>query len=141
MAIVNTRVDLDAISGTPEYDGFMSMLRGSLWRLEKDDTARAWIAVEDNSTIERFGFSRSDFPDAQPPEPPTYTLPLSKAQRIAAVTAEYSAHMAELRDAWLAAAVADGENETAAKATITQSVAERKAEFIADVAAIRASTS
>lgn len=69
---INTREDLDAIAGTPEHVAFMALLAGTLWRLEKDDTARAWVAIEDNSTIERFNFTRADFPDAQPPALPEY---------------------------------------------------------------------
>ena len=69
---INTRKDLDAIAGTPEHVAFMALLAGSLWRLEKDDTAQAWVAIEDNSTIERFDFTRADFPDAQPPALPEY---------------------------------------------------------------------
>ena len=69
---INTRADLDAITGTPEHAAFMSLLAGTLWRLEKDDTAQAWVAIEDNSTIERFDFTRADFPDAQPPALPEY---------------------------------------------------------------------
>ena len=70
--VINTREDLDAITGTPEHAAFMSLLAGTLWRLEKDDTAQAWVAIEDNSTIERFSFTRADFPDAQPPALPEY---------------------------------------------------------------------
>ena len=70
--LINTRADLDAIAGTPEHVAFMAMLAGTLWRLEKDDTAQAWVAIEDNSTIERFNFTRADFPDAQPPALPEY---------------------------------------------------------------------
>ena len=69
---INTRADLDAITGTPEHVAFMALLAGTLWRLEKDDTAQAWVAIEDNSTIERFNFTRADFPDAQPPALPEY---------------------------------------------------------------------
>lgn len=69
---INTREDLDAIAGTPEHVAFMALLAGTLWRLEKDDTAQAWVTIEDNSTIERFNFTRADFPDAQPPALPEY---------------------------------------------------------------------
>jgi len=70
--VINTREDLDAITGTPEHDAFMATLRGTLWRLEKDDDAGVWRAVEDNTTITRFGFSRADFPGAVAPELPAY---------------------------------------------------------------------
>lgn len=69
---INTREDLDAIAGTPEHVAFMALLAGTLWRVEKDDTAQAWVAIEDNSTIERFAFTRADFPDAQLPALPEY---------------------------------------------------------------------
>ena len=69
---INTREDLDAIAGTPEHVAFMALLAGTLWRLEKDDTAQAWVAIEDNSTIARLNFTRADFPDAQPPALPEY---------------------------------------------------------------------
>jgi len=69
---INTRADLDAIIGTPEHVAFMALLAGTLWRLEKDDTSQAWVAIEDNSTIERFDFTRADFPGALPPALPEY---------------------------------------------------------------------
>lgn len=69
---INTRADLDAIIGTPEHVAFMALLAGTLWRLEKDDTAQAWVAIEDNSTIGRFNFTRADFPGALPPALPEY---------------------------------------------------------------------
>lgn len=75
--VINTREDLDAIAGTIEHDVFMATLRGTLWRLEKDDQAGVWRAVEDNSTIERFGFTRADFPGATAPELPAYVPPPS----------------------------------------------------------------
>lgn len=70
--VINTREDLDAIADTIEHDVFMATLRGTLWRLEKDDAAKAWRAVEDNSTIERFGFTRADFPGAVAPALPEW---------------------------------------------------------------------
>lgn len=80
---INTREDLDAIAGTPEHVAFMALLAGTLWRLEKDDAAQAWVAIEDNSTIERFNFNRADFPDAQPPALPKY-FPSKSPEEIAA---------------------------------------------------------
>lgn len=67
LTTINTRSDLDALAGTPDHDAFMSLLAGTLWRIEKDDTAQSWVAFEDNTTIERFGFTRANFPDALPP--------------------------------------------------------------------------
>jgi len=71
--IINTRADLDKLSGTPAYDNFMRMLHGSLWRFDFDRATLTYSAVPMGSTmIEQFGFSRADFPDA-PPAPPVYT--------------------------------------------------------------------
>ena len=75
-AVINTREDLDAIAGTPEHAEFMRGLKGSMIR--KEDQAvypddyndpdysgakidPVWVDVEDLSTIERFGFKKSDF--------------------------------------------------------------------------------
>lgn len=74
--VINTREDLDAITGTPEHDEFMKSLKGSMTR--KQDVAvrpdgysqsgyegevipPVWEDVEDLSTIERFGFTKADF--------------------------------------------------------------------------------
>lgn len=69
---INTRADLDAIAGSPEHAEWMAFLAGSLWRLERDDLNQTWVAVEDNSTIERYGFARADFQDAVPPDFPVW---------------------------------------------------------------------
>lgn len=74
--LINTRVDLDALAGTPEHAEFMAFLRGSMTR--KQDTAiypagygmpgytgaavaPVWADVEDLSTIVRFGFGKAAF--------------------------------------------------------------------------------
>lgn len=72
LPLVNTRADLDALAGTPAHDTFMTLLAGTLWRLTRDDVEQTWRIVEDDSTVARFGFSRADFPDAEPPELPEY---------------------------------------------------------------------
>lgn len=74
--VINTREDLDAIIGTPEHDEFMKSLKGSMTRkqdvavrpdgyvqpgYEGETIAPVWDDVEDLSTIERFGFEKSDF--------------------------------------------------------------------------------
>lgn len=73
---INTREDLDAIAGTPEHEEFMAFLKGTM--TSKQDIAvrpdnysdpnydgevidPVWEDVEDLSTIERFGFVKSDF--------------------------------------------------------------------------------
>lgn len=72
---INTRADLDALTGTPAHDTFMAALAGSVWRLEKDDAAKLWRAVQDASTIERYGFALSDFADVPAPALPAYVPP------------------------------------------------------------------
>ena len=74
--VINTREDLDVLTGTPKHDEFMSYLKGSMTR--KVDTAiypdgygkpdytgglviPAWTDVQDLSVIERFGFTATDF--------------------------------------------------------------------------------
>jgi len=74
--VINTRADLDAIIGTADHAEFMSRLRGSMTR--RQDMAvypdnyndpdydgptidADWQDVEDLTTIQRFGFSKSDF--------------------------------------------------------------------------------
>lgn len=72
MAVINTRSDLDALAGTPEHTEFLAFLAGTLYRLERDDDAKTWRLVEDDTTIERFGFARADFPSVQPPAIPEW---------------------------------------------------------------------
>jgi hypothetical protein len=72
--IFNTRADIDALPAA-EKPQAMALLAGTLWRLEKDDAAQCWRAVEDNAGITRFGFTRADFPAAQPPALPAYVPP------------------------------------------------------------------
>lgn len=74
--IINSRADLDAIAGTPEHTEFMAALKGSMTRkqdtqvypdgygqpgYEGETLEPIWEDVEDLSTIQRFGFSKSDF--------------------------------------------------------------------------------
>jgi len=74
---INTRADLDILAGTPAHDAFMAALAGSVWRLEKDDDAKLWRAVQDASTIERFGFTLADFATVPAPDLPEYIAPPS----------------------------------------------------------------
>ena len=75
---INTKEDLNALTGTPEYDRFMVSLRGSLFNIYKEDNE--WIADESNAVIERFGLTRADF---EPIEQPV--LPINEtAEKIAA---------------------------------------------------------
>lgn len=71
--IINTRADLDAISGTPAHAEFMTALKGSMTRkqdvavrpegygqpgYEGEVIAPEWLDVEDLSTITAFGFTK-----------------------------------------------------------------------------------
>lgn len=74
--VINTREDLEAVKGTPEYGEFMIALAGSMTRKQDvqvypdnyndpdydgDKLDPIWEDVEDLSTIERFGFTKADF--------------------------------------------------------------------------------
>lgn len=74
--IINSRADLDSIKGTPEYDEFMTSLRGSMTYqqnvqvypenygtpgYEGSILEPIWETAEDLSTITRFGFTKEDF--------------------------------------------------------------------------------
>jgi len=80
--IINTREDLDSIVGTPQHDEFMEMLKGSIYRLEKDDEAKTWVAVKDATLIKQFGFALKDFSNVKPPELPEYVPPPSKVPQV-----------------------------------------------------------
>jgi len=67
--IINTRADLDA-APQPVRDQFMDRLAASINKYEWDGIA--WALTQDTSTIERFGFTVSDFPNAPVPEKPSY---------------------------------------------------------------------
>ena len=82
LPLISTREDLDAHAGTPAYDTFMTLLAGTLWRLARDDEAQTWRAVEDDSTVVRLGFTRADFPNAQPPELPEYVPPVEPVPQV-----------------------------------------------------------
>lgn len=74
--VINTREDLEAVKGTPEYAEFMAALKGSMTRKQDvqvypenyndpeydgQKLEPIWEDVEDLSTIERFGFTKADF--------------------------------------------------------------------------------
>ena len=82
--IINSREDLDAIQGTPEYAEFIAALKGSMTRkqdvqvypegynqpdYEGEKLEPIWQDVEDLSTITRFGFSKTDFQNLSTPLP------------------------------------------------------------------------
>ena len=73
--LINTRADLENLSGTPEYAAFVVKLKGSM--TQRRNTAvypdgygqpgyagptvdPVWVDSEDLSTIERFGFTKAE---------------------------------------------------------------------------------
>lgn len=73
---INSREDLDSLQGTPEYDKFMELLKGSMTikqdiavypdgygspDYEGEKINPVWTDIEDLSMIKRFGFSKEDF--------------------------------------------------------------------------------
>lgn len=72
LTYINTREDLNNIIGTPQYDAAMNLLGGTIWRLEKDDEAKVWKAILDESTIKKFGLTIADFINVSSPELPEY---------------------------------------------------------------------
>jgi hypothetical protein len=71
---INSRADLDGLDEEARA-AWLERLAKSLWRLERDDANQRWIAVEDTSTLERYGFTAADFPLAPQPELPEW-IPL-----------------------------------------------------------------
>jgi len=74
--VINTRADLDALEGTEAHKEFMEKLKGSMTRKQDiqtypenynqpdyagDKLEPIWDDVEDLTTIEAFGFKKSDF--------------------------------------------------------------------------------
>jgi len=67
--IINNRSDLDA-APAEQREQFMKRLSLSIhkWRWNGSD----WEQYENTDSIERFGFTPADFPDAPTPEKPNY---------------------------------------------------------------------
>lgn len=123
MPSINTRADLDALTGTSAHTAFMAALAGSIYRLEKDDAAKMWRSVQDTSAIERFGLTLADFPGVQAPPPPAYVslqptvptsvtmrqarLALARAGLLVAVNAAVAAGGETLQIEWEFAATVD----------------------------------
>jgi len=72
--VFNSKQDLEAVKGTAEYDAFMQILTGSIYRLEIDHELQQNRWVTDTSTIERFGFTLADF-NSTTPQLPEYVAP------------------------------------------------------------------
>lgn len=74
--LINTREDLDALEGTQAYTDFMIFLKGTMTRKQDTQTYPEgygqigyegetldpiWTDIEDLTTIQAFGFKKSDF--------------------------------------------------------------------------------
>ena len=66
--IINNRKDLDALPQA-DQESFKARLAAGInrWDWQEGD----WVLMQDTATIERFGFTLADFPDAPVPEMPT----------------------------------------------------------------------
>lgn len=65
------RADLDALPA-PQREAFLALLAGTLWRLQEDPDNQRYLAVQDPSTIARYGFTAEDFPTAPVPSIPEW---------------------------------------------------------------------
>lgn len=92
MTLVNSRSDLEALRGTPAFADVLLLIYGSMtkWSLGEGE----WIASEDLSLVNRFGYSKSEFlaeiapfdfpaPEAPPtPELPPVVFPHLSARQL-----------------------------------------------------------
>ena len=137
MAVINTRSDLDELAGTPEHAEFLAFLAGTLYRLERDDDAQTWRRIEDDTTIERFGFTRADFPDVQPPEVPKWIAPKPDVpQAVSRFQARAALHLAGLLPQVESLMAADGIDALAKLAWQDALVFERSSPTVAAMTAL-----
>ena len=66
--IINNRKDFDALPQA-DQESFKVLLAAGInrWDWQEGD----WVLMQDTATIERFGFTLADFPDAPVPDKPT----------------------------------------------------------------------
>jgi hypothetical protein len=81
MMIINTRADLDTLSAA-DQDVFKARLAAGIYNWQWVDGQ--WVLQENTTTLEQFGFTVADFPDAPKPEKPDYNPDEREAQRKAA---------------------------------------------------------
>lgn len=100
MMSINTRADLEAIRGTPEFEAALRMLYGAIVRWELVDGA--WVQHEDLAVVESLGYTKESFiaeveplglalpsPPSMPPAPSLAAMQTSLKARIdAAAEAE-----------------------------------------------------
>ena len=97
---INSRADLDGLDADIRA-AWLDRLARTLWRLERDDANQRWVAVEDTSMIERFGFTAVDFPQAPKPEFPEWR-PLPEEPTGVRVVSMRQARLALLQSGLLA---------------------------------------
>jgi hypothetical protein len=76
--IINTKADLDAAPQEVQ-DDFMAKLAAGLYNWQWIDGQ--WVLQESTTTLEQFGFTVADFPDAPKPKKPDYNPDEREAQR------------------------------------------------------------
>lgn len=88
MKHINSRADLENLRGTADFEDVLRGLRGAFttWSLVDG----AWVAQENLSVIERFGYDKAgflaeiapfDFPEPSPPAQPIAVVPQSVSRR------------------------------------------------------------
>jgi hypothetical protein len=75
LSTINSREDLDSLAGTPRHAEFISLLKGSMVQRRNQavypegygqsgytgpEVAADWVDVEDLSTVERYGFTKTE---------------------------------------------------------------------------------
>jgi hypothetical protein len=78
MMIINTRADLDTLSAA-DQDVFKARLAAGIYNWQWIDGQ--WVLQESTTTLEQFGFTVADFPNAPKPEKPDYNPDEREAQR------------------------------------------------------------
>jgi hypothetical protein len=94
MIIINTRADLDTLS-TADQAVFKARLAAGIYNWQWVDGQ--WVLQTSTTTLEQFGFTVADFPDAPKPEKPDYNPDEREAQRKAdeAIESRRNAYIAE----------------------------------------------
>lgn len=95
------------------------------YAIRKD--GKGWRTVDGPNDIGVDEVYATTLPEPQPP---------SKAARLADLTVRYKADIADLNQAYLAAAAADGANEAARITSVRQQIADRTTQYNADKSAI-----
>ena len=116
---VNSKQDIESLPEAQKSE-WLDRLARSIWRLERDDDNQRWLLVEDTATIDRFGYTTDDFPDAPKPDTPEWKPPPPEpAPKVTALQGMLAIDQAGLADAYEAWAN-DPSRTFAEKAFITR---------------------